>query len=1051
MVDLKFPRYIFAIGGAGKNLLYTLLEKEWILREILKPKFAPTIIDVIVIDTAIDEENDDREKKEKIDIIIKRLEEEYRSGLKNDGRIIGRINIIYKLLTKEMTLQSPYDLIGVGENVKAATGAPIWWINDPALGEDWYKKIINKENFKELNFSKGVYRKRAIGKAIYYKAVSEGEFDIDLIQSAQVDIIVGLGGGTGSGMAFDLAKKLKSIQPTADIVLFGILSTLDESPDEKANNYAMISELEYGYLNRDIPFKNVIFVPMEVTRYPGRERSSDEHDRLLKEFDETVPYIIMAYHNNPAQLFFSNLPDYAPFIMATSQLVKYNVASIKKLKDKLMDAFGDKDISLKDEEDVYTVIKKFINEFYGDLDKELKGKLPDDDKAFIKDDRFSKFKMVLEHQFFKELDYNSIKYLKKAVEAGIAGTEPNDIEKQISSIKSEVETISIGEEGYKEDADMRLHKILKKDVETIDQLKNMLGTINKISDNIVRDTLKIIVKADQYSLGRKLNQIRDETDSLTGRQRQIEGQVRNLEDDIKNDENLIAKDIQKGNKEWKDNEIKNLQLMDSIEDIVPLLNNDFTNLKSELEEYANRINSINNIKNIETEPTKSIENSVDKISQDLEKIGLYYDDRGLINKCLINLKELKKAQIESKKKLPITDKLVGAFVKTGRIKKQKEAKNKTTLKLVELNSDRVFEIKAGNGATQISCIYNFDVDFKIVQRKNDIIDGILKRTQDTFPNAAPLIIGMRDTILNPMKRKNIDIDDIIRTNSDYDIDVQKKQNEFKDKNTETTKLSANINMLNSLEKILKSSTPAIKRHAEHLKSYQTNIANIEKDVMTMHGANKENIRYVMELQPTNIYRATLTGANINNILVDQDELSSLKQHLQSGLEREIDNRYNVLVRRVIETADNKDRWQKLKVMNTFVTQANVEPDDIDARRIISNAFSIIKDNYSQWKCIAGDIWEVGMVMLIAAVPFDNIRNIVDARAGYYRYYNDVSESGIAFFHHSYMLEQGKFVKRLRLFNLESEEDKNMLMQSDNDVKNAFLQNYEMKDIRDCLK
>jgi len=1044
---MNFPRYIFAVGGAGKNLLYMTLEKEWILREIIKPQFSPTAIDITIIDTAIDEENEDRERIEKIENHIKILEDEYRSNIDSEGsegRIIGKIGISYMLLTKDMILQSPYDLIGIGKEVKRATGADVWWINDPEkLGEDWQKRVINRENFKELNFTKGVYRKRAIGKAIYYKAVSEGKFDIDLLQTAQVDILVGLGGGTGSGMAFDLAKKFKSIQPTADITLFGILSTLDESPDEKANNYAMISEIEYGYLNRDTPFKDIIFIPMEVTRYPGRERASDEHERLLKEFDETIPYILMAYHNNPAQLFFANVPGYAPFIIATSQLVRYNVASIKRLKDKLIDAFNNKDSSLKDEEDIYIAIKKFIDEFYADIIKS--GQLPDEDKTFIKDDRFSKFNTILGHKFFVELDYNSVKYLKRAVDAGIAGatgTTTEDIGKQISSIKGEVETISIGEDGYKEDADLRLHKILKKDIETIEVIKDLLDIVNKIQNNIVRETLKTIIKADEYSLGRKLNQIREELDKFNGKKKQLEGNSKTLEEEIKNFDDSIKKDIDKNNQEWQQNERKNIELLESIDDKVPVLINDFTDLKNKLKEFSLRINSLNNIKNIEVEPIFGIEDAVNKISQELEKIGMYYDDRNIMVKNLINIKELKKAHIESKKRLPIVDKILGIVVKTDRIKKQKESTNKVLLKSTELNSDKIFEATINHGLS-VSSVYQYNIEQKIENRKLDIIDGIIKRTSEIFQNADPKFFSeLKGPLLNPAKRKMVDIREIVKSNLGYVGDINKRNEILKERRIEIDNISNSIYQLKSLENILKNNTAVVKRHSVNLKDYYTKIANIEKDVVAMHSVSRDVVKYIMEMQPTNIYKATLTDANINSILVDKDEVSSLKQNLKGGLERTIDNRYNVLLRRVIETADNMKRWDRTKVMNTFVTLANMEPDDIDARRIITNAFSVTSNNYSQWKCPSGDIWEVGIVLFVAGVPFDNIRNITDPRAGYHRYYENLSNSEMIFFHHSYMLEKGKFVKRVKVFNLENEEDKLMFLQSDKDVRSSFLQNYE---------
>ncbi len=1087
---MNFPRYMFVVGGAGKGLFYTMFEKEWILKEILKPQFSPTSIDITIIDTAIDEENEDRERIKKIESHIKKLEDEYRSniGEGEEGRTIGKISIYYMLLTKDMILQSPYDLIGIGKEVKRATGAEVWWINDKEkLGEEWQKKVMSRENFKELNFTKGVYRKRAIGKAIYYKAVSEGKFDIDLLQTAQVDILVGLGGGTGSGMAFDLAKKLKSIQPTADITLFGVMSTLDESPDEKANNFAMISEIEYGYLNKDTPFKDIIFIPMEITRYPGRERASDEHERLLREFDETIPYVLMAYHNNPAQLFFAGVPGFAPFIIATSQLVRYNVASIKRLKDKLIDAFNNKDASLKDEEDIYMSIKRFVDEFYADIIKN--GQLPDEDKTFIKDDRYSKFTDILRHKFFKELDYNSVKYLQRAVDEGISGVvgasvvvgasgvvgtsgagadgtygssatsgatrasndESLDIGKQISSIKVEIETISIGEDGYKEDADLRLHKILKKDIEVIEVIKDLLDVVNKIPDNIVRDTLKTIIKADEYSLGRKMNQLRKELDTINGKKKQAESKAKSLEEEISAYDTGIRKDIDKYNKEWNDGERRYIESIENLDTVAPALGNDIAILKDELDKYAARISSLNNVKNIDIEPTRNIEDIVSRISQKFENVGIFYSDKNAIVNSLSSIKWLKKAHIDSKKKIPIIDKALGIVIKTDRIKKQKDAKNNVMLKITELNTLKIFEARESPNLS-ISLIYQCDVETILASKRADIINGIVKRTQEKFPSAdTKLLSYLKGILSNPVQRKSINIEDIVKSNIGYTGDIQKRRDFLRERRAEIEKMTYDINRLRSLEVILKNNTPAVKKHSNGIKDFHTKIANIEKDVVAMYGTAKDAVRYIMEMQPANIYKATLTGSNINNILTDKDEVANLKQNLTRGLERTIDNRYNVLLRRVIESSDNMIRWDKTKVMNTFVTIANISPDDIDARRIVTNAFSVSNSNYSQWVCPSGDIWEVGIVLFIAGVPLDNIRNVTDPRAGYRRNYEQVSESEMIFFHHSYMLERGKFVDRIKVFNIEDEKDKLLFLQNDRDVRTTFLQNYEKKYITECVK
>ena len=89
-------------------------------------------------------------------------------------------------------------------------------------------------------------------------------------------------------------------------------------------------------------------------------------------------------------------------------------------------------------------------------------------------------------------------------------------------------------------------------------------------------------------------------------------------------------------------------------------------------------------------------------------------------------------------------------------------------------------------------------------------------------------------------------------------------------------------------------------------------------------------------------------------------------------------------------------------------------------------------------------------MFIAGVPFDNIRNIIDPRAGYHRFYQNIDKSEMIFFHHSYMLEEGKFIKRNKIFNIEDENDKILFLQDDKEIKSMLLQNHEEKDIKKCL-
>jgi hypothetical protein len=416
---------------------------------------------------------------------------------------------------------------------------------------------------------------------------------------------------------------------------------------------------------------------------------------------------------------------------------------------------------------------------------------------------------------------------------------------------------------------------------------------------------------------------------------------------------------------------------------------------------------------------------------------------------LSSLKELRKAQIIVKKGVPFFDKILKVTgIKTGRTKDVIEAKNKILRKKAELNNDKIFEIRDNS----ISCVYEYNVDQKVNEKKEDIINKIVGRAKDTFPDALPVLLStLKNTLQNYARRGDINIEDIIKSHLGYEMNIDKRKGELKDKKTEMIQVLENINKFKAFEiKILKNIKDSLGRHSKFLKKYHDGIANVEKDVQAMRRAEKDTIRYIMEMQPANIYRATVAGANINNILEDQNEGLILRQNLQDGVEREIDTRYNVMVMRVIENKEHTKRWKKSKVMNSFVTIANVTPDSINAGTSIVESFRVEVENYSEWKCSWGDPWGIGLVLFIAGVPVDNIHNVTDPRAGYYRYYKNVEKNGVIFFHHSYMLEKGKFIKRKKIFNLENENDKELLLGDNKDVKSMLLQNYDEIEIKNCL-
>lgn len=1010
-MDMKFPRYIFTIGGAGKDLMFSMLKKEWIVKEILRPKPTPTVVDITVIDTATEEENEVSETIKEIEKNIDRISGEYGSSLTDPSLELGRIRISYELLTSKMTLTTPSSLVGIGQEIKNAKLANVWWINDPEmLGNDWLDKVMDHENIKHLDFSKGVYRKRAISKAIYFKALSENLFKPNVLRNDQVAIIAGLGGGTGSGISIDLAKRIKTIQPMANVTLFGILSTIEESDDEKSNNFAMLTELEYTFLNKNKNlFKNVVLVPIEKTKYPGKLKTTHAHQKLLEEFDKTFAYVFISYHNTgPGERLFSNLPDYAPFIIATSQLVHYNIDAIKRFKEQLVNVLKGKEKSFEDEEKIYGIAET-IDEFYNNGD----AKLFEQDEIFIAD-RFSKFEVVMNHKIFDDLRYESVSQLKKAVDAGIAianmesvstahsdpggvgraeNTNSSNLEMRIASIASQVQNFPATT--YKDDIDPILYNILKKDIEMIKKRVSVVKSINKINDigdSKIKLALKSIIKNDQFSLGLGQQQISKEISQLSEVQRQTE---------IKT-------------KEWKQTNIKDIDRLNTIDELYMDWSKNLIYIKNGLSEYATRLNSVARGKDINTIDILDAEKILDKMYQDmLNKIDVEFKDKSTILESITYLKELRRNQLEAAKDVKMIHRLTGK----ARSVKQK-IKNEVDRITVEIDRRKVFKVK--EDGTFVS-IYSPDIEDKINKLKDDVIGKMISSVKGLFPNISnDAILNIKNDLKDYSKRKSVIIEDQLG-------------------------VSARLVILKAFEARLNAIAPVMARYSNNIKEYHGFIDNMESNVEKMRNEKKKTI-YVTEAQPKNLFRIMAEEMDINGMIKNAQEMTNLKSCLNDGLTRTLDNNYNVLALSKIETNSGTKVWNKTRVMSSLVTVANIGPNDINAEKQIRDTFN--PGGYADWVCGWSDPWEVGIVLFIAGVPLDNIKNVVDSKEGYYVRYK--SQEPKTFFYHSLMLEEGNLVRRKNVLNLESEDEKLLLLQGEEEVRKLCSDNHEIVPIKDCL-
>jgi hypothetical protein len=171
-------------------------------------------------------------------------------------------------------------------------------------------------------------------------------------------LVAGLDGGLGSGIALDIARRMKCEAGT-NVTLFGILLGVGEDREERANAHAALSELEYLALTDDNPFESVVLVPK-----PGG--LSD-----IQAFDEAIAHTVLAHSNlspgNRQRLDESQIVGpkrYAPFTVALPQVLRFERGMVDKALAETSDWLHARQHRLEVELDLYRELAEFVVESF---------------------------------------------------------------------------------------------------------------------------------------------------------------------------------------------------------------------------------------------------------------------------------------------------------------------------------------------------------------------------------------------------------------------------------------------------------------------------------------------------------------------------------------------------------------------------------------------------------------------------------------------------------------------------------------------------------------
>jgi hypothetical protein len=345
----RLPDNLVGIGGAGKSVVDRFLSNDWIINEAVgADKLEGDPFRAYIIDTETDERADGESRVAEHNDRVKRTAEEFGANPTLLSIDIQYLNLITD--TPDALLSTAG---AAAEEVGEDREINSWWLQDDEIS-------LNKKRGIETT------GRRAVGKALLQaNKRSDGEIVQFLEQIASTDlstttIVAGLGEATGSGMAIEFAKQIRTVCQS-QVSLVGILPAVAESKESLANAFAALSELEYLAVTDHNPFRNIILLPNKPAN--DLEYNSSFLDGIVK--------TIIARENLAKgsrfdeSSYIGNTKTYAPFTFATPQTLRYNIGEIKRQERAVREYCDAKRSALKAELELYEALHNYFTEEWG--------------------------------------------------------------------------------------------------------------------------------------------------------------------------------------------------------------------------------------------------------------------------------------------------------------------------------------------------------------------------------------------------------------------------------------------------------------------------------------------------------------------------------------------------------------------------------------------------------------------------------------------------------------------------------------------------------------
>lgn len=1036
---MNFPDRIFAVGGAGKAIALELLESEWVLEDLLQPRPNPSSLTVTIIDTAEGEENEDRQRVREIRERVGKKEAELRETGSNRT---GNIDVEYKLITEDIHLSGSIDLLGDEAVPRIAAGNGMneenWWIKDRHINEN-------------LDFAKGVVRKRGLGKAIYYKAYAEDDqisSYVDLPQKGKVAVLAGLGGGTGSGIVVDLANHLQEKQRTAEITLFGILPNHTEGIKENTNAFAALSELEYIALQGEQVFKDRILIPIDPTDFDGKTGNRIQTGKYLQELDEALIYLLASYYNTQnLEDPFADAPQYAPFTVGIPQVLRYNVEAINDARERFRDVLNAKAEALQREDEIYSKVDRFLAKHYTD---DTESGLRELDRTDLKE-RLEDAESWLEFDLFRELEYQSIDIFEDIIRD--AREESSDVIEQVEIVSGSIRAVDATNEEtgtFVDDIDEHLAEMLETELSLIARRKEVFERRKAVDDSRIRDAIEYLLGVGDTNAapGVKLQRLEAKLDDLEDRYESVDSDLQETVEELSAVRDEQSAEIEQRSSEWIrsiEEDVSQLQSID-VQQVQSLLGT----LDSQLDEFMRYVMNSATGGEVEQVDENPVLETVDDLATELEAAGVDMNEsRREITGSLSELKRAKKAFLVMNQEEGTIEKLTPWESSTEQEKQ--EANKDFRVQRNNLNDKEVFQVgpPTGNFSAQLTYDSQILVD-DVVGRRQELQESVIESLRSRVDN---LPQEQQQALNTELSEDQPDIDrlqeiarQVVRLEVGETEQIEERKQELE---AELEDIEQTIDLYGPTIDLFQDVNNQRQAWEEKIAEFRQHLSQHNEDAEQQVATQQEDYVYVKSTKPVDIFRATGSeDIADSDIFSTEEENQRVRSNLEDLAKNARNQQYTGLYRRKLSKDRSRYSDLKIRVAATSPAIEQISPDALDFEEMFRGAFDLgasgkrVESPFTSWRKDIGGDWDISLTVFVSGVFLDNIRKVVQAdgyHAGYKQRLSELDDEILI--HHSYGLEDGYYVHRDNLLNMEADDDVSFYLRDETDIVDDLLTEY----------